>query len=972
MKSKQRARPKPLKTNSAAGKSPDFSAWELAWALPLLAGSATLAWHPWGLLLLGLSLGIFLAQRRPRGSAALPAPPAEIPSSWKSLVFPAACLAAALACGTWLYLFFCNNGILYDRSWYPVWGLTALCAVCLASAALSLPARVKAAKPDPAPPAQPLWRTLLFWESCLQTAVGLIFNPALGAAGFCVALYCAPPHRPGRPKPKTWFWPALALVGVLGLFLHVWQLRAIPQGINQEEGVTLETARTISEDHGQYFCLNWVTFSGVTLYHHLVGWFYRLFSDNDVAPLRSLSVAGWAVLALYSSLLSAEFFSLEAALGTAAYASLSFACIHYGRFGFYFIWAPAMAAAALYHAARALKSPRAALHFSCCGAWCALALYGWIAGFVIPALPLVYWLAVLGFDRKLWKPLVPGLACGLAAFLSLAAASIAAHLHFPGGLGSLFQGNSGLIGDQGNLSSNLLRQWGYLFSTGTSSATHYLPGLPLVDFSVLPFCAAGLAVLLTRPFSGRSLPLLAACFLGLLPAWISDPTGMNFGRLILLLFPLGVLFGLGWAALLEGLGDLPWKGLAAFAPALGLLLLAAGSGRGAWLYFHDYKSSWAAFSDNNGLSTVMAREFLEGHAPQEGLYYSENFDQNLSLMLLMPPGTNRQPWRDAPDVLRLLCTEPTMDRYLVTPVRVDWLPWLRTQEPGVEVKYIENPWGRSYSNNPMTSDVGPGDVAAIRLGWKAISPKAGLKRTGPGRWEGILWPPRTDDYVLSANSGSLLLAGKYRIEPGQQRSFFLAAVPYSVVVTGSPGDPGVRASIQRVYSEEWDQPLFHAIDAHGLRKTLCAADAKTGDPRLTSLVPVVSERFDTWSYEPFETLVVLPMRGDWEGSLRVPKSGRYLFTVPNKFQRDLELSLDGKPCFSTTDGIVDIEKGLDLRSGRAVSVHIHADYIPPASAMRFLVQGPDGTTRAVPQDWMTPAPLPEPKPSAETPAHAKP
>lgn len=929
-----------------------------AWALPL---------HPWGLCLLLAGFLILVHGRQAYGEAWRPGlTGSSLPIGRIRLLAVLGLAAGSAAAGARLAegVF---DPVVLPAQW-PHLGLLAAAALLLIlGSALAMPLR----PPLRVTPQVPAGRSagIFFWGFCALVAAWSQGRLTLGFVGLAGALLLAPGDGLEQAWPRP-AWASWALAGLLivGLGLHLWQLDLLPHGLNIEEYVTLELANPVVEGQPQSLLSVSDTFSGLTLYHHVIGWIYQGLQGRSIVPLRLTSVLGWAVLAGYGTLLARSFFRWPAALATAAYFSFSFFALHYGRFGFYFIWAPAVAAAALAHAVWALRSSRPALHLVLAALWSAASLYGWISGWVTPALPALYLAMALGRDRARWRALAPSLLLAGLAFVVVVLPAAVLHARLPNGLASLFLHNSGSIFqpraavDGVDLSSNLALHLDELLHIGTRDAKHFLPGLPVFSWQVLLLVVAGSAHLLRRPNSATTGALMTAMALGFLPLWISDPGGRNVGRIILLLLPVGLLFGAGALAVANALRSLmngrPWAtGL------LGAACLLGALGREPWSYFHDYRLSKAAVVANRGASAYMGRQVRALLQPDEDLYYSQRYHDAPTLIHQLPRRARITPLRGAPDFLRLFAQSPK-GMLMASGIHEDWLPWLRLFAPDIEVLKVDNPWGEDLfeGKHHFKHMDHPGLLAPL-MRWRQAPQGIGFEPAGSGRWKGQLWVGRTDRYRLSISAGSLLLANKHRVEAGRPREFLLNSVPYELLVTGSPGPPVLTAIIpDDTRQEEWPHPVVHGVPLQGLRRTLSGIAGRESGPVRISLRPVLSQRYSIWSYEADETTLRFPWQGWWEGWLRVPVSGLYEFQCSTNFGGELLLQLGDRNAFHVQPGAAAEAPPIELKAGQDYPMNLHAFRIDYDQSMHLLVRGPDGMQRSVPSEWMRPAPLPGPLP----------
>jgi hypothetical protein len=187
--------------------------------------------------------------------------------------------------------------------WPRLWLLAAVALAALVAAPLSLPPG-PVLRPwfKPRPGAVAGW---LFWGACALVLGWTREWTVLGFLGLGGALLLAPgdglEQEWRQPRWASWATGALLL---MGLGLHLWDLGGLPQGMNYEEYYTLDCAQPVMDGQAQSLMSVSTTFSGITLYQHVVGWIYRGAEVGSVVPLRLLSVAGWAVLAVYGTLLA--------------------------------------------------------------------------------------------------------------------------------------------------------------------------------------------------------------------------------------------------------------------------------------------------------------------------------------------------------------------------------------------------------------------------------------------------------------------------------------------------------------------------------------------------------------------------------------------------------------------------------------------------------------------------------------------
>lgn len=933
--------------------------WVGAGLLPV--GAWALRWHPYGLLVIAAGLLLLLVGRRSFGDWEGGQGRNNAERGPRPLAM--ALVALGLAAGTIVTAGLFSPIVQPERwPWMGAWAGLSLIALLGASFAQGRewPLR-RGLRPRPGRSAG-----ASFWIFCLLAAGWSRGWAVAGTAGLAGALLLAPgdglEQDFGRPRWVPW---ALLVTLGLGLVLHLWHLGRLPQGLNAEEFYTLDVARPVIEGEAQSLVHLSDSFSGLTLYHHAVGWVYRALQARDVVPLRLISVLGWGVLSVYGTLLAGSLFSWPAAFGTAAYFSASFLALHFGRFGFYFIWAPAVVAAVLAHSVWALRSRRTSVHLALAALWSGASLYGWISGFVAPLVPCLYLATALGRDRESWRALVRAAWPAAAVFITLAVPAVLLHAQMPGGPLSLFGGHSGSLFQAQvratgmDLSSSLLLHLDELLHTGTAEALHYLPGLPVFRWSVLVLAVAGATHLFRRPWAATTVAVLGTLFLGFLPLWISDPEGRNLGRMIVMLLPVGLLFGAGLQALLASLRDRtgrPWMAAALSASCLALTL-----GAEPWEYFHIYQLDRSAILSNHGASAYLGRRIREQLDPDTDFYFSQRYNEAYFTLFQLPRRARRTPLRGAPDFLRLFAQSPK-GMVMASGIHEDWLAWLRRFAPDISVLEVENPWGEHlFSGKHHFLHLDHPGLLAPLIAWSKPIEGIGFVPDGPGRWRGQLWVGRSDDYRLSLSSGTLLLAGRHRLASGQSLDLRLSSVPYELLVTESPERPVLTAVIPLdARQEEWAHPVVNGVPMEGLRRTLSGIGGRASGPLRVSLKPVVSQRFSIWSYESDETNLRFPFQGWWEGWVHVPISGDYRFECPSNFSGELTMQVGGRTAYRMRSGEASQSFPMALKAGQDHELSIHASRIDYDRSMHLMVQGPDGRRVAVPTAWLRPAPMPGP------------
>lgn len=816
-----------------------------------------------------------------------------------------------------------------------------------------------------------IYQDLCFWGGVFLMLWGTGHGLWITAAGFGISCISsgAGSVREETIPPRV-AMTAVSIVVIAGLVFHLWDLSNIPQGMNIEELNTMAAAGPVirGEKNGFY----WATpgYAGVTLYHHVIGWIYRFLCLGDVWGLRLFSVLGWMILTFYGILTTKIIFGWTAAFGTAAYLCLSFVALHYGRFGFMFIWAPAALAGAFAHAVMALQGKHGNLHLILVGVWGGLSLYGWPTAWVIPGVVFAYLVGVLGFSMASWKDLKPGLLGCFAIGLALALPAVVTLVsqkywnvfggHSYGESSFYFQGTPFVAPT--TLTENFKLYLVEILQSGNQRGMHYLPGLPLVPPGILFFVGSGLAILTRRTWKSPNFGIVALLLLSFVPAWFTMPQeniGGNFSRLVSLILPLGILFGAGWSLFVAFLSRVSSKLRVPWLPLAGLVVLVWPLWAETKHYFVDYRNHPKAILDHNGPTTALGRAFGEESKEKGPLSLSPSYVNFIKYMI--PKEIRFEALRGGPDFARLMSLSPKgVLGYEV--VYGDWGPWLSAQVPGIAIKFLPNPWpgiskGGDRGRFEDTKSLG------VTISWKqGFSIKGLAQHPDRNSWRGTLWVPAPGPHRITTEDFAMKFAGRFDIPPRSTRDFWLHSVPYDIKISGGPRpEPKVwRISGER--KQEIQTPIATWNPRHGLRKTLLSLRKETDFGPWVSLEPVISQRFHESSYGFERSPVGLPLQATWEGFIEVPRKGTYTFSVPNSCSGVLALWIDGLQKFKTIEGRTKQSEIVDLEAGQRYSIKIRAERIISNAGLRFLVSRQGQEPIPVPWTWLWPAPLPGPEP----------
>jgi 4-amino-4-deoxy-L-arabinose transferase-like glycosyltransferase len=406
----------------------------------------------------------------------------------------------------------------------------------------------------------------------------------------------------------------LALVFVLALALRLYHLDALPYGLWRDEARHALVALRMLEDPDYrpiYEPRNGVHLPGLGLAPFALAlevWGIHVWSLRTVTAL----AGALTVLPLYA-LVRRLFGRADVALLAAAFLAVSSWHLSLSRFSFPTVFDPLLSLSGLWLLAVALapgatppgpllrRSGAALLGGVCLG----LAAQTYHTGRLAPLAAALLVLLLLAFQPQQWRRwLGVGALGALAALLTVSPLVGYALRHpesFNDRVGAVFllhpdvlEARPPLAALDASLGRHLL-----MFNVrGDSNGRHHAPGAPLLDYTTGAGFVVGVLVLLRGWRDWRSLFVLGALALGLLPSLLAVE-GPHAMRSIGALPYACLAAALGWLAIAGWLAQrIPAGPLRAAARRLPLLALALALALNAWLYFGRMPTNprvWVSF-----------------------------------------------------------------------------------------------------------------------------------------------------------------------------------------------------------------------------------------------------------------------------------------------------------------------------------------------------------------------------------------
>src|SRR5579859_6269461 len=378
------------------------------------------------------------------------------------------------------------------------------------------------------------------------------------------------------------YYLLLTAVTLVGAFLRLWQLAAVPPGLHYDLAATALLGNEVAFHGYRPIFISAYTGHEVLYYYWLALWFNLAGSSVFTLRLAAAMLGILAIPATFFAAREALRFDREVSFSLAALAAtflaVSFSALIFSRYGFRVISEPLVQALALgflfkglweYDAGRAPQKPgrfflrhRSIIHLVLAGVFTGLAAYTYLAARLFPVPLAVFWLALLvgvaaaknRAPQTLRRALGLFLAFGLSALVTFAPLGIY-FLQNPQDFINRAAQVAPRAGETGLLLTGLRRAGEMIFINGDPYDRFNIPGLPLLGMVLGFFFVVGLLVTLRNALwpAGRRAPaplpglqraseilLLAWLPLMLLPTALAVhdifPSNMRASGLIPLLF----------------------------------------------------------------------------------------------------------------------------------------------------------------------------------------------------------------------------------------------------------------------------------------------------------------------------------------------------------------------------------------------------------------------------------------------------
>jgi 4-amino-4-deoxy-L-arabinose transferase-like glycosyltransferase len=381
--------------------------------------------------------------------------------------------------------------------------------------------------------------------------------------------HSASPPRGSAVRVSRFFW-LLVLALLIGAFLRLWQIGALPPGLHYDEAADTIIAQQIARGENAPIFVAAYTGKEVLFFYWAALWMKLIgpsvFAMRLAAALLgvlTVAVTYWTTRELFASRLAQPDRKTQIAGGqllallAAIFIATSFWHVLMSRLGFRSIGEPFIQALALAALFRGLRLERWGW-IAVGGALVGLNLYTYLAARLFPVAIAAIFLFLIAFDRgrrrlRLAQFLVVALAV-LAVFAPLGAY----FLEHPTAFLTRIQ-QVAPRGDQAAaLVENTGRALGMFFLGGDPYIRFNLPGRPLFSLAWGLLFAAGLILAISGVFRGRTLwrrtayfSLIAVTFIMLLPTALAvneiTPSNLRAIGLMPLVFVFPAL-GLWWSA----------------------------------------------------------------------------------------------------------------------------------------------------------------------------------------------------------------------------------------------------------------------------------------------------------------------------------------------------------------------------------------------------------------------------------------
>ena len=819
--------------------------------------------------------------------------------------------------------------------------------------------------------------TLAWYSYGLSVVLLLMALPSLDGRWTHLAHRLRERHRASFELRSILPWAALGAVLVLALAIRLYDLQELPAGLWYDEADNLAEARVIQMDPGStpVFVpstnLPSLFLMPIAVLIELGG--ITLTTGRLVAV--AFGLGGVVAVFLLVRLMMGPYLAVVAAFLTAVMRW----DINWSRIGMHGITTPMFAALTAYLTLRAIRSGRRS-DFGYAGASLGLGLWFYSPFRLFPlviGVILVHYLlsqrprikrflghaavmAVVGL--VVVAPVLQSALTDTDVFFARPrAVSVFSHFSFGDGVKEAWK----------SLGTHLL-----MFShEGDPNPRHNLPDAPMLDFVSRILLVLGIGVILGKWRDGALLSLPFWIFIMLLPGALTLPweapqslrsIGVTPAIAAIATLTVGVVW---WAGRTS-----PWPNVRRATPIFLAGLMGVVAFANINTYFGEQARHPAVFASFSTDETLMAQHMVEQQRLGYSLLVSRQFKYGLTTSLLAkdprydviraPAGIPIDPaqvWLGA--AIYLEPREASIYRLLRTYYPDGQFQEVRPPRGG-DVMFYSAVISREELEMPMGLRAKYTDqTGAVREAIQATTAGVWLLDFQPEEvpfdllWEGSVHVIDPGEYVLALEGGviaEVLLDGRRILSDGQTAVRIEPAVGLHSIEFSARVDD--RTSTLRIL---WQPPdgllgpipkanLYHgSVRPVGLAGQFFKSDHELIVPDATRVTPAM----DTFHYDP---VVPEPYVATWEGTLNVPESGRYRFSVGGAGTVSLVLDRVLLGQFPPTD-THGPEASLELDAGPH---RIQVGYLSPSPPSQFEVlwEPPGAKLGPIPIELLSPAP----------------
>jgi DNA-binding beta-propeller fold protein YncE len=706
----------------------------------------------------------------------------------------------------------------------------------------------------------------------------------------------------GKPRASWWSWweiTAVAAITILGAWFRFYRIDAMPPGLWWDEATAGLVAAKMLEQPGEIPVHTGPPINANYLWLFVWAAFIWIFGQTAEA-IRMAAALGGVLYAPAIYVLARELFGRGAAMASASIAAVLLWNVNFSRNAFSYAWTVSLDALALGLLVRAIARRRIGAGLAA-GLILGIAHHGYDGARYAIVLVTVFYLVIsLAIRDRLVRRarlavtgvFLTGFIVGVAPIIGWASARPESYFHRVQTASIVAE-----VQRAGSLQPlvDTTRKHLLMFNVaGDNNGRHNIPGDPMLDQVTAALFVLGLAMIVGRLLSVRSLLLVAwigaSLAAGIFTLAFEAPQAL---RAIESMTPAILLAGVATATVAAAVSRTAHPSPLHAGPQFAAILVAAVIALNYHAYFVRKASNFQAWADYSTAAAIAARE-VAPLAQSHAVYLNESWTNHPTVQYLAPglkqarpfDAVSNVPLRDSKPVIIVLDGDAE--------AQIDDIDWLYADTAREQFR---PPFGGPIVARRITVP-----LASIERsrGVTVAQAEGGQKRTLPEPWPTLShrWDPpptRPTDIELS---GAIVAPsyGRYRFELSAPAGFELRLLDRDTVIPGQPSEITLpKGTI--------NYRVTGRVDA------AAAIEVKWAPPGSNQLVPIPASalfrsdeatrglvaryrRGTNWSAAPaFEqieryvqrTLHALPLPRPYslelEGNLYVDKSGLHRFVT---------------------------------------------------------------------------------------------